>query len=191
MTVACALAPRFRLLTALGERRELLRQPAALAPEAGSAQLIGEVSPAAERHELRAGMRLGEALARCPPLRLVPPDPEAARGLWSKVLDALEGLGAEVESDRAGVACFEAAGLQGIHGGDLEGVLSATRRALGPGARLGAAPSRFAAHAAALQARPRRGKRGAPRSAAPGAVVVPARRVRDFLASLPVGLLRT
>jgi protein ImuB len=107
-----------------------------------------------------------------------------------------------VESDHPGAAFFAAAGLHGIHGGDLAGVLGAARRALGAGARFGAAPSRFASHAAALQARPRR--RGAARArsvggAAPagsppigaGAVVVPPERVRDFLTPLPIALLRT
>jgi len=182
--VVSVLYPRFELLAALGDRAELLsEEPTALAPEAGREQVVGEISARAEAFGLVRGMRLGEALARCPPLRLVPPDPEAARALWSQVLDGLEGLGAEVESDRAGVACFEAAGLQGIHGGDLEGVLAAAARTLGPGARLGAAPSRFAAHAAASQARPRRGRRNP-------SVVVGEREAREFLAPLPVGLLR-
>jgi protein ImuB len=61
-------------------------------------------------------------------------------------------------------------------------VLAAASRALGPGARFGAAPSRFAAHAAALQVRPRRGRR---------AHVVEESGVQDFLAPLPVALLRT
>ena len=61
-------------------------------------------------------------------------------------------------------------------------MLAAARRVLGPGARFGAAPSRFAAYAAALQARPRRGRR---------AHVVEESGVRDFLAPLPVALLRT
>jgi len=65
-------------------------------------------------------------------------------------------------------------------------VLSAVRRAIGRGARLGAAPSRFCAHAAALRARPRR------RGVTPhGAVVVSAGDARGFLAPLPVSLLRT
>ena len=102
-----------------------------------------------------------------PALRLVPPDPEGSRSLWGHVLDRLEGIGAAVESDRSGVAFFEAGPLEGIHGGRLDGVLAAARRALGAGARFGAAPSRFArARGAALRARPRR--RGAGRSALPG-----------------------
>ena len=35
-------------------------------PEPGREQLIGEASPAAEAYGVRAGLRLGEALARCP-----------------------------------------------------------------------------------------------------------------------------
>ena len=74
--VVCVLIPRFRLLTALGTRRELLREPVALAPEADREQVVGEASGAAEAVGIHAGMRLGEALARCPELRLVPPDPD-------------------------------------------------------------------------------------------------------------------
>ncbi|MGZ5335506.1 MAG: Y-family DNA polymerase [Solirubrobacterales bacterium] len=177
MTVACALAPRFRLLTALGERRELLRQPAALAPEAGSAQLIGEVSPAAERYELRAGMRLGEALSRCPELLLVPPDPELAERAWESAVRGLEEIGAEVESERPGEAYFEAEGLRGLWGG-MDGVLARARRAAEVPVRLAAAPGRFCAYAAARRARPR--------SRPP---VVPAGAARRFLAPLPVGML--
>jgi protein ImuB len=178
--VVCVLYPRFELLAALGDRRALLSEPAALAPEAGREQVIGEVSAPAEAFGVVRGMRLGEAMSRCPALRLVPPDPEGVRSLWNAVLDRLEAIGAQVESDRAGAAFFESAGLRGLHGGDLTGVLASARRALGPGARLGAAPCRFTAHAAALQARPRRRK---------ASFVVEA--ARDFLAPLPVSLLRT
>jgi protein ImuB len=195
--VICVLYPRFELLAAHGDRRALLSEPAALAPEAGREQVVGEVSAPAEAFGVVRGMRLGEAMSRCPSLRLVPPDPEGVRSLWNAVLDRLEGIGAELESDHAGAAFFVAGGLEGIHGGDLAGVLAAARRALGAGARFGAAPSRFAAHAAALQARPRRRDTRVSRSrpaakAMPfNAVVVEPARARDFLAPLPVGLLRT
>jgi protein ImuB len=180
--VVCVLYPRFELLAALGDRRALLSEPAALAPEAGREQVVGEVSAPAEAFGIVRGMRLGEAMSRCPALRLVPPDPEGVRSLWGTVLDRLEAIGAQVESDRAGAACFEAGGLLGLHGGDLSEVLGAARRALGPGARFGAAPCRFAAHAAALQVRPRRGRHSH---------VVEEGALRGFLAPLPVSLLRT
>ncbi len=156
----------------------MLAEPVALAPEAGREQVVGEVSAAAEAFGVSPGMRVGEALARCPELRLAPPDPEGVRALWREVLDRLEEIGAAVESDRPGCAFFEAAGLHGIHGGHLEGVLAATRRALGRGIRLGAGPSRFAAYAAARRARPRR------------AEVIGEGGVRAWLAPLPVSFLR-
>jgi protein ImuB len=180
--IVCALYPRFELLAALGDRRALLSEPAAVAPEAGREQVVGEVSAPAEAYGIVRGMRLGEAMSRCPGLRLVAPDPEGVRSLWGAVLDRLEGIGAEVESDHAGAAFFDADGLHGLHGGELAGVLNAARRALGPGARFGAAPSRFASHASALQVRPRRGR---------NSHIVIDSTVREFLAPLPVSLLRT
>ena len=86
------------------------------------------------------------------------------------------GIGAEVESERPGVACFEASGLLNLHGG-LDGVLTVTRRALrGAPARLGVASSRFAAVAAASRARARRPE-------------VAPKVVPPYLAPLPISLL--
>jgi protein ImuB len=203
--VVCVLMNRLALIAALGgARRELMGEPVALAPEPGREQRVGEVSPAAEAFGIVPGMRVGEALSRCPGLRLHPPDPEATRAYWSKVLDRLEGLGAAPESDDPGLAWFEADGLRGLHGGGLEGVMSATRRALPAGVRLGAAPSRFSAYAAALHARGGAAMRAAARASGPVAMtgipafagrradpVIPDGAVRAFLAPLPVGLLRS
>lgn len=177
--VVCVLIPRFALLAALGDRRALAAEPVALAPEVGGGQAVGEVSAAAEAFGIVPGMRVGEALSRCPELRLVPPDPEGARGLWDEVLGRLESIGGAPESERAGTAFFEADGLRGLHGG-LDGVLAATRRVLGRSARLGVASSRFAASCAAMQTRQRR-----------ATLVVERRRTVRFLAPLPVGLLRS
>jgi protein ImuB len=177
-TIACALIPRFALLATLEERRALLTRPLALAPEPGGPQVVGETSGAAEAFGVRAGMRLGEALARCPELALVPPDPERAEAAWEEALRRLEGIGAAVEPGRPGEAYFEAAGLRGLWGGSLEGVLRRARKAIGPPVRLGAGQTRLCAYAAALQARPRR---------AP--VIVPGAMTRTFLALLPVSLL--
>jgi protein ImuB len=205
--IVCVLFSRFSLVAALGDRRELMGEPVALAPEAGRRQVVGEVSPAAEAFGVVPGMRVGEALARCPELRLVPPDPDGVRTLWRRALERLERIGAACESDREGEAFFAADGLRGIHGGGLDGVLDAARAAVGRGARLGCAPGRFSAYAAALRARPRRrtggglrgtgagGLRGAagsaPMAGPGGAVIVPAGAVQPFLAPLPVGLLRS
>jgi protein ImuB len=142
---------------------------------------VGEVSGAAEAHGVRAGTRLGEALARCPDLVLVPPDPGRAAELWERALRGLEGIGPAVESHRAGEAFFRADGLRGLHGG-LPVTLAAARRAVGMPARTAAAPTRFAAFAAA-STRPRS------RRSTRRAVVISPRELRSFLASLPVGIL--
>ena len=98
-------------------------------------------------------MRLGEALSRCPELALVPPDTERAERAWESVLRRLEGIGAEVESERAGEAFFEVAGLRRLWGG-TEGVLARAREEAGMPLLLAAAPVRFCAYAAAAT-RPR------------------------------------
>jgi protein ImuB len=170
MPVTCALIPRFPLITSVSEPGVLAR-PAALAPEPGAAQLIGEVSPAAEKFGLRAGMRMGEALSRCPELVLIPPDPERAERSWEEALRRLEGIGAEVESDRAGEAFFEAGGLEELYGG-IEGVLKRARRELGRAARFGVGPRRFSAYVAART----------------GAIVGEG-VAREFLDPMPVSLL--
>ncbi len=171
MPVTCALIPRFPLIAAT-ESREILACPVALAPEPGAAQLIGEVSQAAERFGLRPGMRMGEALSRCPELALVPPDPERAERSWEEALRRLEGIGAEVESDRAGEAFFEAGGLTGLWGG-IEGVLKRARGELGDSTRLGVGPGRFCAFVAARTS----------------GGIVPDSRAAEFLEPLPVSLL--
>jgi protein ImuB len=187
--VVCVLLKRLPLIAALGgARRELIGEAVALAPEPGREQRIGETSPAAEAFGIAAGMRVGEALARCPDLRLVAADPEATRGYWNALLDRLESLGAAVESDDPGVAYFEARGIERLHGGHLEGVLAAVRRVLPASIRLGAAPSRFAAYAAAVHAREAGARSGSARRRSAGIVAEGA--VRAFLAPLPVGLLR-
>lgn len=154
--------------------------------------MVGEVSLAAEAFGVHPGMRLGEALARCPRLTLVPPDPAGVSDTWERVLARLESVGAAVEPERPGLACFEARGLLRLHGG-IAGVLVAVRRALrgggkpsGPSdrevwpARYGVAPSRFAAVAAATRARVRR----------PVIVRGDREQAREFLADMPVTLLR-
>jgi protein ImuB len=200
--VVCVLLKRLPLIAALGgARRELFGEPVALSPEPGREQLVGEVSPAAEAFGIVPGMRVGEALARCPDLRLVPADPEATRSYWSAVLDRLEALGAAVESDDPGVAYFETRGIERLHGGHLEGVLAAVRRSLPASIRLGAAPSRFTAYAAAVHARDAGAVVGGGGAARGGgsranarrrsAAIVPEGAMRAFLAPLPVGLLRS
>jgi protein ImuB len=188
--IVCVLIPRFELAVAAGSREALAAGPVALAPEAGREQFIGEASAAAEAFGVRAGLRLGEALARCPTLRLVAPDPAGVADEWDRLLAMLEGIGAAVEPGHPGLAWFDAHGLRNLHGGSVEGVIAATRRALvapasrggralGAPARIGAAPSRFAALAAASNARVRRAEISPSTPA----------RLAAYLAPLPVDLL--
>jgi protein ImuB len=206
LMIACVLIPRFALTTAVGDRAELLQTPVALAPQPGGAQQVGEVSLAAEAFGLHPGMRLGEALARCPRLTLVPADPAGVADSWERLLVRLESIGAAVEPERPGLVCFDARGLLRLHGG-VEGVLASARRALRFPARFGVAPSRFAAVAAATRARVRRpeivaggsgslaGGPGKPRRRVPGSPASAGDRDRDraraYLAPLPVSLLRS
>lgn len=187
--IVCVLLPRFALTVAAGDRGELLQAPAALAPEAGGVQLIGEVSLSAEAFGVHPGMRLGEALARCPRLTLIPPDPAGVADRWERLLVRLESIGAAVEPERPGLVCFDARGLLRLHGGRalgisdrgrVDAVLSAARRALGMPARYGVAPSRFAAVAAATRARVRR----------PVIISGGREQAKEFLATMPVTLLR-
>jgi protein ImuB len=174
-SIVCVLLPRFALAVAAGGREILAAGPAALAPEPGREQLVGEVSASAEVFGIHAGMRLGEALARCPRLALVPPDPVGVADAWEGIVTRLESTGAGVESQRPGAACFDARGLRRLHGGSLDGVVAAVRTALRVPARIGAGPSRFCAMAGAARARSRRAE-----------IVAGA----DAMAGEPVALLR-
>jgi protein ImuB len=179
LVIACVLLPRFQLTVASEGRAELLQAPTALAPEPGGLQQVGEVSLSAEAFGVHPGMRLGEALARCPRLTLISPDPAGVADFWERLLVRLESMGAAVEPERPGLVCFDARGLLRLHGG-LEGVLAAARRSLRVPARYGVAPSRFASVAAATRARVRR----------PVIVSGGRKQAGEFLASLPVSLLR-
>jgi protein ImuB len=191
--ITCVLLPRFELVVAAGGRNELLGVPAAIAPEPGSQQ-VGAVSATAEAFGVTPGMRLGEALARCQRLTLIPPDPAGVEERWEQMLISLESIGAAVEPLRPGLACFDARGLLRLHAGatgrglvgsalarqEIEAVLTAARRALGAPARFGVAPTRFAALAAATRARARQ----------PLLLTGDAPQAREFLAPMPVELLR-
>ncbi|MEO7197071.1 MAG: hypothetical protein ABIZ50_01215, partial [Solirubrobacterales bacterium] len=180
MFVGSALIPRFSLLAAVGDRSGMLTEPAAVAPQPGGEQRVGEVSGAAEAFGIRPGMPVSEALGRCPRLALLAPDPGRAAAEWERIVRNLEGIGASVESNRVGEAFFAIDGLRSIWGPRREDVLIRAGRAIGLPARIAGAPTRFCAYAAASTAGSRR--RRAPR-------VIGAGRERDFLAPLPVSLL--
>ncbi len=174
--VICVHISRFALTVAAGGTQALAGRALALAPMAGAELRLGEVSGAAEAFGVSADMALGEALARCPELELVPADPLAVAEAWERVVHALEGIGAAVEPAREGLAYFEADGLRGLHGSDTH-TISAARRALIRLVRIGVGPTRFCAMAAALGTSARRTK------------IVQTQAAPSYLAALPVDLL--
>jgi nucleotidyltransferase/DNA polymerase involved in DNA repair len=176
--IACLLIPGFELRAALRSRPGLELRPAALGPVAGTEPLLGPVTTTAEAAGVRPGMRLGEALATCPELVLVDPDPSSVEREWEGVLRRLEDVGLAVESVEPGVVVFETKGVERLYGGvaaALERALAAVGTAWDP--RAGAAGRRFAALAAASVARPGQ------------ILIVEGKDERDFLAPLPLSLL--
>jgi protein ImuB len=176
--IACILIPGFELRAALRERPRLQLEPAALAPLPGSDQVVGPVTAAAAAAGVRPGMRLGEALAMCPPLVLVEQDPAAAEQAWEEIVRRLEDEGFAVEPAEPGRLYFETRLVERLYGG-LERALKRALAAIGSSwdARAGAADRRFAALAAASVAR------------AEQALVVTDEKTRSFLAPLPLTLL--
>jgi protein ImuB len=179
--VVCVYLPRFELVVAAGDHSRVVRhtlagRPLAVAPLVGSEQRVGEVSGAAEARGVARGMVLGEALARCPELVLVPGDPVRVAEAWEAAMGALEAIGAALEPARPGLAYFEVDGLRGIHG-THRATIAAARRALARPVRIGAAPTRFCALAGALAARSSR------------PLVLEGREAQRWLAGRPVELL--
>ena len=165
----------------------------------GAKQAIGEVSGQAESQGVRPGMRVNEALARCPELRLVPPDPARAARVWEQVLQALEEIGAEVESGRVGEGFFAVNGLLRLYGGEAVGVLAAARARVPIRVRIAVAPTRFAAFAAASRgpnvprpvSSPEREATSSLRESARAETIIPPGALNAFLALLPVATLAT
>src|SRR5437870_3643041 len=176
--IACLSIPGFELKAALRKQPSLSLRPAALAPEAGGETLLGPVTAAAEAAGVLPRMRLGEALATCPHLVLVDPDPAAAEQAWEEIVRSLEDAGFGVEPAALGIAYFETRGVERLYGG-LEPALRRALTAIGQqwDARLGAAGRRFAALAAASVAKPGQ------------LLVVRDEEIGQFLAPLPLTLL--
>src|SRR3954468_14857531 len=153
--IACLSIPGFELRASLRARPRLALVPAALAPLGGTEPLLRPVPAAAGAAGVKPGMRLGEALAMCPSLTLVEPDPAAAEHEWEAIVRRLEDSGFSVEPAGLGCAYFETRGVERLYGG-LEQALTRALEAVGSSwdPRVGAAERRFAALAAATVARP-------------------------------------
>src|SRR5438876_12369222 len=115
--IACIAIPALELKAALRLTPTLALRPAALAPEPQGEPLVGPVTAAAEAAGVRPGMRLGEALAMCPSLFLVEPDPAGAEREWEEILRRLEDAGISVAPVDPGCAFFETRGVERLYGG--------------------------------------------------------------------------
>ncbi|MGH3039710.1 MAG: DNA polymerase Y family protein, partial [Gaiellaceae bacterium] len=124
--VACLSIPGFSLRAPLLRRPELRGKPVALAPVPGARPLIGSCTRAAHEAGVRPGMRLSEALAMCPQLKLVEQDPAGIEEAWEAVLRRLEEAGFAVEPAEPGCVYFETRGVERLAGG----LGQALRRAL-------------------------------------------------------------
>ena len=155
--IVCVLIPRFELAVAAGSREALAAGPVALAPGAGPR--------AADRRGLgrRRGLRRSRpacgwgrrsrAARRCAWCRPTPPGwPTSGTACWRRWRGSARRSRTAVPASPGSTP----RGLRNLYGGTVEGVIAAARRALNTSARLGAAPSRFAALAAASKARVRR-----------------------------------
>jgi protein ImuB len=100
-------------------------------------------------------------------------DPVAAAELTEAMARALEGVGAGVETERAGEAFFSVGGLRGLYGGEIAGVTAVARGAVGVPVLIGVAPTRTAACAAAGR----------------GELMVTRARLPRFLDGLPTAVL--
>jgi protein ImuB len=100
-------------------------------------------------------------------------DPVATAEATEAIARRLEGIGAAVETERAGEVFFSVGGLRGLYGGEVAGVTRAARVAVGVPVLIGVAPTRTAARAAAER----------------GEVVVTPERLANFLAPLPTAVL--
>ncbi len=176
--IACLLIPGFELRAALRARPRLAHEPAALAPPPGREPLLGPVTTAAAAAGVQPGMRMGEALAMCPELVLVEPDPAAVEQEWEGVLHRLEDAGFAVDPAEPGVVVFETRGVERLYGG-LEAALAKALASVGAAwdPRAGAGQRRFVALAAASVARPGQ------------VVIVEGKEEQGFLEPLPLSLL--
>jgi protein ImuB len=146
--IVCVHLPRFELALTAGGASALVGRALAVAPPTGSdrskiGQRLGEVSGAAEAQGVHRGMALGEALARCPDLELVPADPVGVEEAWESLLGSLESIGAAVEPARPGLAYFDTGPLRALYGTDAAVIAAAqgadrgvggARRAMGSAA---------------------------------------------------------
>ncbi|MFT4156826.1 MAG: DNA polymerase Y family protein [Microbacterium sp.] len=143
------------------------------------ANTITACTASARAHGIRVGQRRREAQGRLAALRLLPHDPTRDDRAFLPVLRLIEQHAPGTTLLRPGLAAVRARGPARYHGGEAEAaraLLAALTEAGYPELRIGVADGPFTAELAA---------RGAD-----ACTVVPAGRAAEFLAPLPVQVLR-
>jgi nucleotidyltransferase/DNA polymerase involved in DNA repair len=175
--IGVLLVPRFPVACELAERPELRGRPVAVARPDGS---VWAVSAEAEALGVASGAPMRVAMTRCPALDVLEGRPAAYEDQAEAILTALEAAVPGVEPGRRDgdhAAFVELGGLRRLYGTGRRmaaALLDCAPAELGP--RLGIAPSKFLALAAAHHAQP-------------GGWHVVDTGAHDFLAHLPVSVL--
>jgi nucleotidyltransferase/DNA polymerase involved in DNA repair len=178
MPVACVSIPNFSLRVEILERPELDGLPLALRSSESQRPVIVDCTPEAIRQGVRPGMLPREALAMCPHVVTVMPNPARDSRVFERVIEHLEQLSPAVEPDETGRCYVDLTGLERHLGPPQQAaqrLIQSVPPILRP--RVGIAPGKFTAMVAA-------------NSADPGSfqVVVPD-EVKQFLAGMPVAVL--
>jgi protein ImuB len=156
-------------LPAFELRLELVRTPeldstsvALLAPgEPGGRHVVDQVSERAGGAGVRRGMLVSQAVALCPGLTLLEPDPAHYAAASEQVIEALAGITPILEPEAPGLVHLGVDGLERLLGSppaQVRHVLRALLEVLPPplvaALRVGRAPGTFGARVAAAAARP-------------------------------------
>jgi nucleotidyltransferase/DNA polymerase involved in DNA repair len=178
MTIACVSIPNFALRVEILQRPELDGQPLALRSAESQRPAIVDCSPEAIEQGVRPGMLPREALAICPHVVAVMPNPARDSAVFEGIIEALESLSPVVELDEPGRCYVDLTGLE-RRLGPPEQAAQALIRAMPPilRPRVGVSTNKFTALVAA-------------NTADPGSYqVVESEAVKRFLAGMPVSVL--
>ncbi len=172
-------------------RLELVRSPeldatsvALLSPGEGTRRTLWQVSERGAEAGVRPGQRVSQAIALCPSLTLLEPDPSHYDAAQEEVVECLMELSPVVEPAGRGRVFVGMDGMERLHGppsrqavAALRALLEVLPRPLVAATRVGRAPGKFGAWVAAARSRP-----GKP-------VLISHPQLPSFLASCPVSVL--
>jgi nucleotidyltransferase/DNA polymerase involved in DNA repair len=178
MAIACVSIPNFALRVEILQRPELDGQPLALRSAETQRPVIVDCNPEAIEQGVRPGMLPREALAMCPHVVTVMPNPARNSAVFNDVIASLEELSPAVEPDETGRCYVDLTGLD-RHLGPPEQAAQTLIQAVPPilRPRVGIAPNKFTALVAA-------------NTSDPGTYqVIEPRAVKKFLAGMPVSVL--